>query len=175
MLMHKVYLTNFNHIHFSLYKDSDRVFVRPDSDLKEFAGEVMTMGELKEWRDKLIAIDDEPGLIMNSHTPIILGDVVDIVREWRVFIVDSVPVDCSRYRSSGRFDPAREFPNEVREFVNEICDIYLPSPVIVIDVGVDDKERFGVIEANCFNSSGWYDVDIEMVVDAVSKYQLKGK
>lgn len=147
--------------------------MRPNSDLKEFAGMVMSFTDLLEWRKNLITIKDEPGVTVTPDTYVVVGDVIEIAREWRVFIVDSKPMSCSRYRSYGQFDSVQEFPDEVRKVIENACQQYLPAPVVVIDVGVTSSYRYGIIEANCFNSSGWYENDMQAVVAAVSEYVEK--
>ena len=167
-LMQHPILTTFKDVQF-LPKDKF-VFVRPDYDLKEFAGEIMAMSTLVNWRNRLFDITGEPGLTMDVNTPIIIGDVIKIAREWRLFIVNGEIIDCSRYRSNGILDAVRENPEPLFTIVNYIIKEYTLAPVFVLDMGATPLGIHGIIEANCFNSSGWYDVDLNLVVEAVSKY-----
>lgn len=164
-------LTTFRQAQFLPFAWDTKVFVRPDYDLKEFAGEVMTFHKLVDWRNRLVDITGEPGLTMDADTPIIVAkEAPRIYEEWRLFIVDGKVIDCSRYRYDGQPSIERELSHHLLKYVNRLLEIYNPTPVFCLDIGVDAGGMFAIIERNCFNSSGWYDVDINLVVDAVSKY-----
>lgn len=164
------HLTTFRQIQFLPFDLGEYVFVRPDYDLKEFAGEMMSFGKLIEWRNRLFDITGEPGLTMDVDTPIIVAKPQEIGKEWRLFIVDGQIVDCSRYKWGGRASMERECPDRLIHYVDGLLRMYNPTPVFTLDIGEDKNSLFGIIEQNCFNSSGWYRVDLPLVVDAVSKY-----
>lgn len=147
--------------------DEVPVFVRPDYDLKEFEGHVTTTHQLGSWGQRLAAIaEDNPSVCVD--TPIILAPVLEIAREWRSFIVDGAIVSTSRYRSYGKLDIVRECPQDVWQFISTATNKFEPADVFVIDVGALADGQLGIIEINCFNSSGWYDADIHAVIDAIN-------
>jgi hypothetical protein len=50
-----------------------------------------------------------------------------------------------------------------------MCEIWVPAPVFVMDVGESAGNLF-IIECNCFNSSGFYKSNIEKIVVDVSEF-----
>jgi hypothetical protein len=66
-----------------------------------------------------------------------------------------------------------EFPNEVKTFVRSVLDKYNPLKGIVIDIGLLDNGLYKVIEYNTINCSGFYDIDVELFVDAVENKIIK--
>jgi hypothetical protein len=134
-----------------------RFFVRPNNDLKQWTGEVMTFGEYltrfenfeEQMRGALIAVSSPK----------------EIHAEWRVILVDGQPIASSQYQPlAGAFVPA-----EVEAFARSAAAKWLPFPVVVMDVGGTDK-GLKVIELNCFNGSNFYLMDVSRIVRNVSRY-----
>ena len=105
-----------------LYKENinpdEFIFIRPNKDLKEFAGEVIT----------------------GSH-----------------------------YRTYGHLKVSKDLPKEVIEFAKIQVDKWSPSVVFAIDIARCGNNLY-VVEANCFNSSGFYDSDINKLVNSITSF-----
>lgn len=146
--------------------DPDELFfVRPDRDLKEFAGEVIRFGNFSEWQQKITAGD----YLLEPDCPIIVAPPVGIADEWRLFIVDGKAVTGSHYRSYHFLTVFAEVPQEVIDFAEEMAKKWSPSPVFVLDVGRSGPHLY-VIEANCINSSGFYAADVVKLVKEVTNF-----
>jgi ATP-grasp domain, R2K clade family 3 len=65
------------------------------------------------------------------------------------------------------------FESELSKLTNEVKEklsVYLTiNNVFVLDIGESDKHLF-VIECNCFNSSGFYQSNIEKIIVDISNY-----
>jgi hypothetical protein len=141
------------------------VFVRPNRDLKEFAGEVVEVSELKKWAERI----DRTGTLLTSDCRVIVSKPWRIRTEWRLFLVGSRVVAGSRCREDFRLSLDPHVPVDVQQFATEVADIWTPADVCVMDVCRCGGNLF-VLEFNCFNSSGFYEADVTEIVGAVSEY-----
>jgi hypothetical protein len=142
----------------------DEVFVRPVSDQKEFAGQVIKKSEIKSWAEKVQT--DVPDF---AKVPIVVGEPYGISEEWRLFMVDNKVSAGSRYRRYHKLAPHPEVPQEVVEFAEARAKEYSPAGVFVMDVGRSGESLY-VIEIGCFNSAGFYASDISKIVKDVSEF-----
>jgi len=145
------------------------IFIRPVSDQKEFAGDVISVSEIDEWSQKLMI--DVPDF---GEVPVIISEPVGIAHEWRLFIVDGKVSSGSHYRASHKLKTDPLVPKDVSDFALKMAEKYTPSPVFVMDIGESGDELY-VIEIGCFNSAGFYDANVEKIVYDVSKYVEKNK
>jgi hypothetical protein len=148
----------------SAFWEDGMAFIRPVSDQKEFAGQVISLSDLSEWRNRVMT--DVPDF---GKVPIIVSKPVGISHEWRLFIVNGEVSSGSHYRSylDLKIDP--DMPKEVIDFAKERIKEYSPAPVFVMDIGASGNNLY-VIEIGCFNSAGFYAADVEKIVHDVSKY-----
>lgn len=144
--------------------DDELVFLRPDRDVKEFSGEVAAIRELKAWcRDVLAGCFDQIG----PDTPIVVATPFGIEVEWRLFVVCGQVVAASRYRRRGRLDAREGAPADVVAFGEAVATRWSPATVFTLDV-CRSGERLFVLEAQGFNSAGYYSADLQALVRAVS-------
>lgn len=146
----------------------DLYFIRPDKDLKEFAGEVIRFGTFSEWTDR-ISFGDEL-----FDCEIIVAEPVGIADEWRLFIVNGKVVTSSHYRTYGLLTSFPETPQEVIIFAEEMAKIWSPAEVFVLDVGKSGNDLY-IIEANCMNSSGFYCADVVKLVKTITEFVLRSE
>jgi hypothetical protein len=139
-------------------------FIRPDGDLKEFAGAVYSFQDFQEWCERL----RPGGFTLELSTPIMVATPIDIDHEWRLFLVESHVVSGSHYRARGDLDISQWLPTEVADFAEAIAGMWSPALAFVLDIAeVEGKLR--VLEVNGFNSSGFYANDIRRIVQRVSE------
>ena len=143
----------------------DPIFVRPDRDLKEFAGCVIEPARFVEWRHNLLG----RGYSIADDCPIVVAEPVGISTEWRLFVVEGRVVSGSRYRSRFILDPSPEVPERVVAFAEESARTWSPQPVFVMDVGLSAGNLY-IIELGCFNSAGFYASDVGAVISAVDRH-----
>jgi hypothetical protein len=141
------------------------LFVRPERDLKEFAGEVLRFGELAAWVERLTATD----LTLDRSCPVVVAEPVGIAEEWRLVLVAGRVVAGSRYRVHHRLAVAPAVPDEVVRFAEARAAEWAPAPAFVLDVGRSGPGLY-VIECNCFNSAGFYACDVGALVGAISAW-----
>jgi hypothetical protein len=145
-------------------------FIRPIKDLKEFAGEVMTFDKLVRWDRNirhLPGCDNNPTL--STDTEIMVSEPFNIAYEWRVFVVNGKVSSGSLYRHYMHLMMDAGLPDRVISFVEEMCKIWTPAEVFVMDIGESAGNLF-IIECNCFNSSGFYKSEVEKIITDISNF-----
>ena len=100
---------------------------------------------------------------------VVLATPCEIDGEWRLFVVGGEVVTGSGYRPSA--DP--RLPPGLVRFAEEAVAAWAPAAVFALDVARADGEG-RIVECNCFNWSGVYAADVELLVTAVSEFRGRG-
>jgi hypothetical protein len=154
-----------------------RTFIKPSSDLKVFAGLLINPIEdnckfLKHYLfddgkiiDSILDENYESDLIyLNDTTEILINEEIidNIEKEYRCFIVDNKIIDICQYYEKGSLNSKVleevEY-NEVYDYITFINKLFKPHDHYVIDV-CKVNGVFKVVEYNCINCSGYYDIDL---------------
>lgn len=152
--------------------DEEEWFVRPNLDLKQFAGIVIKAKECVDWFIDAMECDSSGSYKMEPETEIVLSIPQDIQAEWRWFIVGGKVVSGSLYRSRGRLIKERETDPEVIKDAQKLTSSWMPHDCCVMDVALVDG-CLKVVEFNCINSSGFYDHDVKTIFSELYKYSVK--
>lgn len=148
------------------------VFVRPASETKEFPGQVFEIDDLAEWVSKLKVA----GYFEAHDNPAMVGPVLQLGREWRIFVVDGQQISGCQYAEEGIPQSQLSVPSEVVEFVGQSLQVFKPASCFVVDVAEvvgDEKTALKVVEYNSINSAGFYMCDKTKVVKALSTFVLE--
>lgn len=150
----------------SIERDPEKlIFIRPDRDLKEFAGDVIRTGDFQQWAKRV----SHGGYTVTGDCPIVIAEPVGISCEWRTFVVNGRVVAGSQYRCNRILDVKESLPYRVRMFVEEHAQRWSPASVFSFDVAQSGDELY-VLELGCFNSSGFYGSDIELLIKEISRH-----
>jgi len=146
-------------------------FIRPVRDLKEFAGEVVSFGDFSAWYKRI----SHNEYTVKSWCEIMVSEPKAIETEWRLFIVGGKVVAGSQYVYNRRLDISSDYPPLVDLFGASMAAMWQPADVFVLDVcSVPGRgpliDRLRVVEINCFNSTGFYAADIDLIVEYVSDH-----
>jgi len=149
-----------------------RIFVRPDSNEKPFAGQIVTR---ETW-------DEDIKLINFYRLPIselvVVAPPREIRREWRFVIQGRDVLTGSIYRSgqqAGHCGPVTldtaPWPWEfAQEIANRAVDRgWEPDPVWVLDVCMDSADRLRLLEVGSFACSEFYACDTDRIVGTVTQ------
>lgn len=145
------------------------VFVKPESGMKEFTGQVIRALHLE---DDLIKLS--PWRKIDPDTLCVVAIPKEIKAEFRYIIADKRVITGSEYRWDNKLD--------VRIDTHHACDVlalkvvqadWQADKVYVCDIALLPNNTAKVIELNAFSSSGLYACDTYMIVDAVSEAALK--
>lgn len=140
-------------------------FIRPLEDLKAFSGTVAEAAEIANWMHSKGSGNSS----FSENTKIIIASVKPIFSEARYFVVDGKVVDGSYYRLGGRTVLQNVNQKETLHAAQQLADKWLPHKCCVMDIA-DTPEGTKVIEFNTLNSSGFYDHNIPVIVDAVTEW-----
>jgi hypothetical protein len=161
------------------YDNKGAVFIRPDSQLKQFAGQsVDYLNFDKFWNEAMVY--GEPTTLALVATP------KKIRHEWRTVVCDRKCVTGSRYIKDGQVDIDNDFPDNVKMYVEAIVNSteWQPSATYCVDVceevvpygvpGVDPADcptqsQLRLLEIGSVNTCGLYDCDLKIVVEKMSE------
>lgn len=140
-------------------------FMKPDDDLKDFTGGVMTVEEIVKFAGEAVAGQYPfPG-----DVKVVLAHPKNFGFEYRLFMVGETPVAWSSYKLRSLIRTDKPVPEQVLQFARETARIWRPAECFVMDV-VATEVGYQVMEFNCINASGFYSCDIFEIVKAVTKH-----
>lgn len=143
---------------------TERCFLRPTDDSKDFSGIVMDPARFDEWRERVCAI--EGYATITADTEVVVAPVKEIHAEYRFFVVEGRIVTGSRYRLGDRLAESAEIPPVVMQAAERYVAHWQPDRAFVIDLAVT-PDGIKVIEFNNINASGWYHADVSKVIQAI--------
>lgn len=166
------YLNNDAHI--CLFKDllnqvkSGSVFIKPNTDTKEFAGTVLEATKLQQWITSMMNSGYLEESFLNAE--VLVSKPKKIGCEWRLIVVENQIVAHSVYKQYGILKPEIWLPSDVESFAYEAISKYSPLDVYVLDICQIEDGSYKVIEMNTFNSAGWYACDVKKVMQSVTNF-----
>lgn len=144
--------------------EEPRLFVRPDSPLKPFAGKVLTPAQLS-WEGLEFGFYYE-----DRQLPVVLRPWHPIAREWRFVVVGDEVVAGSEYVAQGRQAKAAPIAREVWRRAQEIADAaIIAHQVYVLDLCVVSDELY-LLELNPFAGASLYGCDARAILAAIEEH-----
>lgn len=152
------------------YAGRDVLFIRPNSNMKEFAGSVFHREQFEDNESHVLRYSD-----IEPSTLIVIAPFENIHAEWRFIVVDRKVITWSRYGTDHAFlQSPTNAPQEAIDLANEIAQVeWRPSNVFVVDIGMTGRGKFGLIEIGSFNCAGLYMCDRSFIVKEISKIALR--
>ena len=152
----------------------DKFFIRPTEDTKTFSGQVMDWMEFETWRHKVLDLK-EYYTTMNANTPVIMCPIKKIFREARFFIVDGEVITGSTYKIGSRVTYTSEVPPTMWDYARRMASKWGPARAYVLDLALTDDADDGynkIVEYNCCNCAGFYEIDIQKWVMAIENMEF---
>jgi len=143
-------------------------FMKPDNDLKDFCGDLITASDIRSFYDKVSA----GGFCFKPDIPVVLCPVKSIGWEYRLFMIEDRVIAKSSYRLKSMLCSSEPVPDRAVEFAERTARLWRPDDVYVMDV-CETENGYKIVEFNCFNASGFYNCDIPTVVKEVSEFVAK--
>jgi hypothetical protein len=159
---------------------SEPKFVKPSSDGKAFVGKILFPEETVE---QLI--------LGQMHNPKIWDETIliapekKVLKEWRFFVINGEVVTGSQYHENNELK-VREFSYSNTDDVNalscakEYAKLYQPAEIFTLDICLEGNNTWSIVEYNCFNCSGLYKNNLDILKESVegfvkNKNKLKSK
>lgn len=144
---------------------ADRQFIRPTRDTKIFTSQVYFTNEWNHYVDSIAPEDLKD--IQSKTRMMYCWPKNHIQQEIRCWIVDGKPITMSQYKIGSRVNMLNMDNNqEAQIFARDVARIYCPSRVFVLDICLYEDE-YKVVEINCANMSGFYDMDISKFIQVL--------
>lgn len=142
--------------------ESFPVFIRPCEDSKLLNGQVFHSKE--DWTELHQRIlKNSPKKISEQ---IQISTPKNIYYEVRCFVINRKVLTSSFYRRNNQSFLQECFETELLEFAQECVDIWSPIDNFVIDIALT-SEGFKIIEIGCINCAGFYDIDLEKLINKI--------
>jgi hypothetical protein len=145
---------------FSIEPTWDTFFLRPLLDDKIMTGKVATKIELEQYRKRVnIAYKDKL---------LIASEVKEILKEYRLFIVDNEIITGSLYKVEGQLYTYSDIPEKVKEYAEKVINAWQPSLAYALDIA-ETVDGLKIIEINNINATGFYKANVSSIVKALNK------
>lgn len=141
----------------------DVFFLRPCEDSKDFSGGIFEKEEFYVWRQQLEKI----GYLFKEHD-VFASPIKKIKEEYRFFVIDGEVTTYSQYKKEDTLYKNKNISNEVIQYVKRIVQIWQPAKAFVVDIA-KTNDGYKIIEYNNINSAGFYDCDIQKIVEKIEK------
>lgn len=126
------------------------MFVRPLHDTKSFNGGIYS--PLSELPD----------------VECIVAPIQQIQKEFRFFVLGGKIIGSSQYKMNGSLFPSSIVDRNATGFAEKMIEKF-DFPGYVIDIATSG-ERCSIVELNCFNASGFYEIDLYRFILGVLEY-----
>jgi hypothetical protein len=123
----------------------------------------MTCEDLRVWFRGFGGMPNPP---VTAQSSLVVSSFKSILSEWRVVLVEGNAIAASLYKPA--VNPF--VPREVIDFAESVAGIWMPVPILELDVAKTADGQLRIVELNCFNGSGFYAADVASIVRSVSRY-----
>lgn len=148
-------------------------FYKPDNDLKLIGGIVVpkdtTLLEALESEGKQYNFSDA-----NLNAVMLQSiNTVEFKEEIRCFVVNGKPITAGRYRRNGKHDLTPLTALEEAVYLSHanifVKDYYSPGKSFTIDLGRLKDNSINIIEYNCINTSGYYNINAKALFSKIKE------
>jgi hypothetical protein len=146
----------------------DLFFARPTIDKKTFTAKVY---DREEW-NKYVNGCKENGTIdiVTNDTKVVISTPKNIQQEIRCWVVGGKIITISQYKIGRRVTSKNlDHDQEAIDFAQKMVDKYQLAESFVIDI-CRTTEGFKIVEAQCINACGFYQMDCEKLLLALEKH-----
>jgi len=150
---------------FSYFKD-EKVFIRPNSVLKEFVGQVVSRFNLDAALETMAFYDQS-----KPETMVTISSCKTVEKEWRFVACKDEIVTGSLYRDVKQGDKVLTLPcsdEKALEYAQKMAKLYSPEDIWILDICQTEDGDYKVLEMGCFSFAGLYGCDMVKIVDAMS-------
>ena len=92
----------------------------------------------------------------------------EIYSEYRFYVVNKKVITGSLYKEGTRVHRKLCIDQDIIGYVKKVVEIWQPDIAFVMDIA-NTPNGYKIIEINSLNSSGFYDCEMDKVVDALEE------
>lgn len=141
-------------------------FVKPTTDLKAFAAGILEARiPLKTY------IENNSPRKDYFEEKFMVSNLAKIDEEYRFFCIKDKIIAGSLYAKNGKFYKSSIVPFEVKSVAEEYVKLYQPADIFVMDIAKSQAD-YKIVEYNCWNASGLYEVDKLKLFSEVRDYYI---
>lgn len=146
------------------------VFMRPDTNDKSFAGQVVSYGMWHSFCEYINPFVDDEDYIVISF-------IKEHLEEYRFVVYNDMIITGSLYHMNDRHITSSEVPIEVLDYAQKVASkVKGPHPIYVLDIVKTIDDELKVMEIGSVNCAGLYSCDVEKIVEACEElWSLKQK
>ena len=133
-------------------------FVKPGRDLKIFNGAVIEANT--KFSDYIGTTQHDSYFNESMDENVIVADPVNILAEWRFFIVGHHVAAASQYKYFDKVKPSAYVPHHIKEAAKKMMNNYRPAKCFTMDLALTDTFDLRIVEFNCINCSGVYAANV---------------
>ncbi len=164
MLNHDAHVARLRDVRMAV----EHSFVRPVSDDKQFAGQVMSRAEFTDWQARLVALEGQSTYTtLTGNDLIVTASPKCIHAEYRFYVVDGQVVTGSLYKRGDRVHYDAHVDEHAQAYAQACADTWSPNRAFCLDIA-DTPDGLKVLEINAINSSGFYACDMGKFVNAIN-------
>lgn len=146
----------------------DYFFIRPTKDTKMFSGALNTRESWNEYIERVKSNDAMQYL--ENESKVMISQPRNIQQEIRCWIVGGKVVTISQYKLGSRVCYKNlDHDEEAWNFAQKMVNTYQPAEAFVIDICRTD-EGFKIVEINCINGCGFYDMNAQRLLMALEDH-----
>lgn len=149
---------------FSLTGETRKIFMRPDSQLKQFAGQVVEYdGFDKFWSEAMVYGTPETLAVVARPQP--------IKNEWRLIIGDRKVISGSQYISDGAIEIKSSYSSASADFAEKVAGSteWQPHPIYCMDICETIEGELRLLEIGSVNTCGLYDATLLPIIKKASE------
>jgi hypothetical protein len=148
---------------FDTFGRDDRVFIRPDSPLKLFTGQVAGRDTFPADLEFMAFYEFPP------NTLVVVSSPKEIANEWRFVVANGTVIAGCQYKNGGDLDYQPRYDHNAYELAKSIASIeYEPDPVWVMDICKTSAGDYHLLEIGGFSFADLYACNMNDVVAGVS-------
>lgn len=139
-------------------------FIKPSKDLKTFIPGILQPGDSIQ-----NFIENSQHLKQYDHELALLSEVKKIFKEYRFFIVNKEVITGSQYKNGDIIEYSANIPNNIANIANEYAELYQPHDIFTMDLA-ETENGIKIVEYNCWNGSGLYHSDKNLLFKSVQNF-----
>jgi len=151
----------------SILDQNPKVFIRPNSGQKSFAGQVVTLGKFEDF---VKFIQENLGCKPNEL--VLVSKYYEIKTEYRAVIIDHKVISVSEYSPTKKIVDLTD-NTYLANWIDDLLLDFTGPIAYTLDIAEEADNMYSILEINSLNCAGWYDNDVPKIVEALNKLALK--